>query len=453
MFIWFSELDRWIPLRRSFDASNLPKGWQTVRIGDVVSQVTVRELGQPDKEYRMAGVKWYAEGVFHRETVLGKEMSAKFVTPLVPGALIYNRLFAWKESFAVVGLEHAGLCVSSEFPQFLPDTARVIPEFLYLFCTRPKTIEMVNAASAGSAAVSRNRFKEDEFLKLEMPLPPLAEQRAIMERWRSAHAQIAAASVRVEKVSERIDYDCYAAIGFKIAERKTPPKVFAAPWAGFGRWSVSFNQQTLTGMNLEAGKYPLATLDSFLTLVQYGTSEKANEQGRGVPVLRIGNIKDRVVDMTKLKHIELPPKTVESLALKNGDMLIIRTSGSRDLVGTCAVFHDSEQAVFASYLIRLRFDSMRANADYVCWFLNSALGRQQVDAISRQIMQNNINSEEIRTLRVPLPPLEVQRKLVERVTAARVEIARERAAAAALRQSIATEVESLILGTKPLKSA
>jgi len=398
----------------------------------------------------MAGVKWYAEGVFHRETVLGKEMSAKFVTPLVPGTVIYNRLFAWKESFAVVGQEQAGLCVSSEFPQFMPDRVRVMPEFLYIFCTRSKTIEMVNAASVGSAAVSRNRFKEEEFLKLEMPLPPLAEQRAIVERWCSAQAQIAAASVRVEKVSERIDFDCYAAIGFKIAERKTPPKAFAAPWARFGRWSVSFNQQTLTGMNLEAGNYPLATLDSFLTLVQYGTSEKANEQGRGVPVLRIGNIKDRAVDMTNLKHIELPPKTVENLTLRDGDMLIIRTSGSRDLVGTCAVFHGNDQAVFASYLIRLRFDTTRVNPDYVCWFLDSALGRQQVDSISRQIMQNNINSEEIRTLRVPLPPLEVQRKLVERVTTARIEIARERAAAAQLREKISAEIEAMILGTKPV---
>jgi len=155
------------------------------------------------------------------------------------------------------------------------------------------------------------------------------------------------------------------------------------------------------------------------------------------------------VDMTDLKHIELPPKTVESLALKDGDMLIIRTSGSRDLVGTCAVFHGSDQAVFASYLIRLRFDAACANPDYVCWFLNSALGRQQVDSISRQIMQNNINSEEIRTLRVPLPPLEVQRKLVERVNVARAEMARERAAATQLRQTIAAEVESLILGVKP----
>ena len=47
----------------------------------------------------------------------------------------------------------------------------------------------------------------------------------------------------------------------------------------------------------------------------------------------------------------------------------------------------------------------------------------------------------------------VQRKLVERVTAARAEMARERTAAAALRQTIAAEVEGLILGPEPLKEA
>ncbi len=47
---------------------------------------------------------------------------------------------------------------------------------------------------------------------------------------------------------------------------------------------------------------------------------------------------------------------------------------------------------------------------------------------------------------VPLSPLPVLRNLVERVIAARAEIARERAAADQLAQSIAAEVEFLILG-------
>lgn len=82
----------------------------------------------------------------------------------MPDALIYNRLFAWKPSFAVVPSELADCFVSNEFPQFLPDAKAVLPEYLYLFCVRDSTIRAVNAASTGSAAVSRNRFKEAEFL-------------------------------------------------------------------------------------------------------------------------------------------------------------------------------------------------------------------------------------------------------------------------------------------------
>ncbi len=419
-----------------------------IPLGDVVGirweQATAEQLASGE-------VSMLDRVSFDGEVFAGGRLETKMKQFIArPGDLVVSKIRARQGSIGVVQPASGKLSVTIHYRVLQPNAERVDVIYAWLALRSSYCRAQFLAATGGAM---KGEIGEESLLALKLPLPPLAEQRAIVERWRSAQSQLAAASERVEKVSERIDHDCYAAIGFKIAQRKTPPKVFAAPWAGFGRWSVSFNQQTLTGMNLEAGKYPLAALDSLLTLVQYGTSEKANEQGRGVPVLRIGNIKDRVVDMTNLKHIELPPKTVENLTLKDGDMLIIRTSGSRDLVGTCAVFHGSDQAVFASYLIRLRFDSMRANPDYICWFLNSALGRQQVDSISRQIMQNNINSEEIRTLRVPLPPLEVQRKLVERVTAARAEIARERAAAAELRQTIAAKVESLILGTKPLKQA
>jgi len=92
------------------------------------------------------------------------------------------------------------------------------------------------------------------------------------------------------------------------------------------------------------------------------------------------------VDTTELKHLELPDKVRCGLLLADGAILVIRTSGSRDLVGTCAVFHEPGEYVFASYLIRLRPNPGKANPDFIVWFLNSSLGRQQVDATSRQIM-------------------------------------------------------------------
>jgi type I restriction enzyme S subunit len=402
--VWWRDLERWVIPTSILLRTSPPAGWTRVKIGSLVRQVTTRVKAVADTEYKMAGVKWYGEGVFHRETVRGDGMSASQVTQLIPGALVYNRLFAWKASFAVVTPEFKDCYVSNEFPQFVPDTKRILPDYLYLFCTRAATIRAVNAASTGSAAVSRNRFKEDQFLGLEIPLPPIAEQKTIVASWHNALAKVAAARERVETRKSAIDQRFFADLGLKSPDTVKMPKVLAVWWKEFPRWGVRFNQLNQGGADISRGEFPIVELDSILTMVQYGTSEKANSTDSGIPVLRISNIKERVLDLSELKHVPLSKKTAESLLLQAGDVLIVRTSGSRDLVGTCAVFRAEGDFVFASYLIRLRFDTSKVLPDYVSWFLNSPLGRQQVDAVSRQIMMNNINSEELRGLQVPLPP-------------------------------------------------
>jgi type I restriction enzyme M protein len=200
----WSSFERWISPRSLIAAQDLPLGWTLVRVREVVQQIQNRVKVEPAKEYRMAGVKWYGEGVFHRETVQGASMSATSVSPLVVDALIYNRLFAWKASFAVVPKELNGCCVSNEFPQFKVESRRVLPVYLYLFFTLDSTLRSVNVASVGSSAVSRNRFKEDEFLSFELPLPPLAVQKAIVERWCQSQDAIIAAKRKAERIAHEI---------------------------------------------------------------------------------------------------------------------------------------------------------------------------------------------------------------------------------------------------------
>ncbi len=232
--VWWKDLERWVIPSSLLLRQTLPAGWTSVRIGTLVRQVTARIKAEPETEYKMAGVKWYGEGVFHRETVRGDGMSANQVTPLVPGALIYNRLFAWKVSFAVVPPELADCYVSNEFPQFIPDTARILPEYLYLFCTREATIRAVNAASTGSAAVSRNRFKEEHFLGFEIPLPPLAEQKTIVARWRKAQSPIEQARLDLDTASRDLDMALHSITNFYSLE--TPMLVLR--WQDFGQWDV-----------------------------------------------------------------------------------------------------------------------------------------------------------------------------------------------------------------------
>ena len=96
--VHFRDIERWIPLRTIFDSKKIPLSWSVVSVSDIVSQVEERVKVDKDKEYKLIGVKWYGEGTFHRETVLGSETSATYLHPVIPNALIYNRLFAWKKS-------------------------------------------------------------------------------------------------------------------------------------------------------------------------------------------------------------------------------------------------------------------------------------------------------------------------------------------------------------------
>jgi type I restriction enzyme S subunit len=255
---------------------------------------------------------------------------------------------------------------------------------------------------------------------------------------------------RVEKRKAAIDARFFADLGLKSPDAVSMRKAFAVLWEDLLRWGVGFNFLNQSGADLSRGKYPVVDLGSLLEMVQYGSSEKANIAGEGIAVIRMNNIVDGQLNLTNLKHLQLPERETERLTLRDGDILFNRTN-SKELVGKCAVFHATGEYVFASYLIRVRADAAKADADFLAFVINSPIGRQQIDALSRQIIgQANVNTEELRGLQIPVPPLAVQRQIMERVAVGRAEIARERDEVERVATGVTVDVESLILGTKPL---
>jgi hypothetical protein len=116
-------------------------------------------------------------------------------------------------------------------------------------------------------------------------------------------------------------------------------------------------------------------------------------------------------DFEDLKYVELSEKELETYRLAEGDLLFNRTN-SKELVGKCEVFREPGTWVFASYLIRVK-SGPRLVPQFASDFLNSATGRLQIDRLSRQIIgMTNINAEELRSINIPVPPVEMQRHLV-----------------------------------------
>jgi len=162
-----------------------------------------------------------------------------------------------------------------------------------------------------------------------------------------------------------------------------------------------------------------SVLGDVVTECKYGTSKKANTSGKGCPVLRMGNIQAGRLDISDLKHIALPKTERKKYLLQEGDILINRTN-SLELVGKSAVFTGlSGDWVYASYLIRLRIDPAKALPQYVNAVINSRIGRGYVYRTARRaIGMVNINAKEIQRMPLPLPPLDEQAALIEKMNEA-----------------------------------
>jgi type I restriction enzyme, S subunit len=148
-------------------------------LATLLTQVRRAVQVEPLREYRLLGVRWYGEGLFVREVRAGGELAASTLYEVKSGDFVYNRLFAWKGSFAVAGPEHEGCFVSGEFPIFAIDSERLDTRYLFHFFRCPESWNVVLGQSTGGTPTSRNRLREDRFLKLGLPLPSLPEQQRI----------------------------------------------------------------------------------------------------------------------------------------------------------------------------------------------------------------------------------------------------------------------------------
>jgi len=144
-------------------------------LGDLLTEVSETVVLAPKDEYKLLGVRWWGGGAFIRESKLGKDIKSTTLRKVHKGALVYNRLFAFRASFAIVDDSCADAVASSEFPMFEAVANDYDPTALKKYVVHalnsPKYLGVVDAESSGSTKTSRNRFKQEAFGKFKIAVP------------------------------------------------------------------------------------------------------------------------------------------------------------------------------------------------------------------------------------------------------------------------------------------
>ena len=369
--------------------------WPVVAFGEILTPNRRPYLLGDDEDANLVGMRLYALGPFHRELKPAGQIRKKSHFVIRQGDVIYNKLFAWKGTFWIVPPELDGMFVSDKFPTYALDDTRVDPSYLRWYFRYPEIWEQARRLSTGSAALSKLTLNPPRFLDLTIPLPPIEEQRRVVEKLNRLAAQVYSVQSR-------------------ISSAETRAATFAD--ACFGMWLADLAGDL--GTPVQLGDVVVDT--------RYGTSQKCSDDADGIPVLRMGNIRRGRIDASGPKYLHRDAEELRQLTLHAGDILVCRTN-SAELVGKCAVFELEGEWAFASYLIRLRLDVLRADPHYIAAFINSSLGRSYMFSSRKQMTgQANINTATLRGLPLPLPPLAQQQCVVARLRVLESELNRFR---------------------------
>jgi type I restriction enzyme S subunit len=226
-----------------------------------------------------------------------------------------------------------------------------------------------------------------------VPVPPLPEQRRIVTKIDSLSAKTGRARARLDHVPRLVE--------------KYKQAILAAAFRG--DLTQEWRSQAGWPRNWED-----TTLGQLLVDIRYGTAKKCGYDAGAVGVLRIPNVQLGKISVDDLKSADFTDDELKKLRLEEGDILIIRSNGSLDLVGRSAVV-DSAAAglLFAGYLIRLRLNPELAYPKFVQLYLRTTETRTLVERLAKSTSGvNNINSTQIQQLPISRPDIDEQHEIV-----------------------------------------
>lgn len=454
------------------DRLKLPKSWVVARIPDV-AQINPRKDGldlkneDPVHFVPMAAVGEAFSGVDTSATrPLGEAI--KGYTSFQANDVLFAKITPCMENgkIAVVPrLEHKWGFGSTEF-HVLRASVAVLPEWIAHFLFQEQVRREAQRSMTGSAGQLRvpAKWLTDQAI----PIPPLNEQRRIVQkieelfskldagvaalervqanlkRYRAAVLKAAvegkltaewrvdAASRRVASEETRQDaastYEPASKLLDRILKerRRKWEEAQLAKYAAAGKeppkgWREKYQEPPLS-IGQEGQALPvnwiLVCVDHLLTEPTCnGISVKGSDRPPGVAALRLSAMSAKGFNYNERRYIQIDAETASALSIREDDFFVSRGNGSLHLVGRGTLAQaPPDRVVFPDTMIRLRLSNWKQLRRYVSLAWQSRVIRGQIEKKARTTAGiYKISQRDIESFWLPLPPLAEQDQIVAEV--------------------------------------
>jgi len=255
--------------------------------------------------------------------------------------------------------------------------------YLYRWFSSPRIQEL--ARSFGQQTTNISNLNQGRCLELEIPLPPLDEQKRIaatLDKADQLRQKRRQATAMLDSLTQSIFLE-----------------MFGDPVSNPRDWP-------LTALGLLQAVGP-----------NFGSMQPPSKDVREWISLRVANIQNWEITLEDTKYIDLNDNEIERFTLKDGDIILARAIASQEHLGKCVVVNvGSDKLAFDSHLMRIRLNQQTILPEFLRELFRTPGGRTIfLKSTRKTTVQYNINTKELNAIKIPLPPLVEQRQFVEQL--------------------------------------
>lgn len=260
-------------------------------------------------------------------------------------------------------LNDSGLTLSAKNSEILNQD--YLNQFLFL------NQEMVYLCGQG---VAQKNLEIETFNSLKIPLPPIDIQQKIVSEIEVLEAKEKKAKEEVEKL----------------------------------KFNISSSM-----VNLKFKEINLGSISDF----KNGLNYSRNSLGELINIVGVRDFQNRFSpDVASLEKIQIDGNLSDDYLLKTNDILVVRSNGSANLVGRFLFIDNLKtKTSFSGFTIRIRVENENINSKFLCHYLKTDFVRNKIITDSSGSNIKSLNQTLLSNIKIPLPPLSEQQKIVSEI--------------------------------------
>lgn len=435
-FVKFSQLQNWSVQYASQNLFNFAHHFPFVEIGSFLFRRKDIVEVKDDICYKRITVKSKNGGIVVRDELVGKKIGTKHQYRVKYGQFALSKIDARNGAFGVVPKDADNSIITSNFWTYDIDSNQINPFYLSLLTTTQAFVNFADKASNGTT--NRHYLQESLFLSQKIPLPQKSQQDEIVSKYKQTIAEAEAKESEALKLENEIERYLLDKLGicFVNNKNKTNGVLQTVRFSNLNRWDV-YNINNSFIPLFEKSLYPIVNIGNVFDF----TTRTWDKREPVFNYVEIGAVDPLlgIVSSQEIKTSKAPSRATQ--VIREGDLIIGTT---RPYLKKFAIVNDKYDSCVCSSGFQIIVPNTETNVEFLYEYLKSSIAVAQFEFFMTGALYPAITTKDLKKILIPLPPIDIQNKIVAHIAEMKSQIKKLKQQAIDLRDKALKDFEKEI---------